>query len=95
MNDEDIVLCILHALRLRAGQIKPQEDKTMIRTITTSGFGSVPPVAFHRLHVETNMPISFHSIIFERVDDALEKANWIERQLHLALIGITNATFDD
>lgn len=67
----------------------------MTRTINTSVFGTVPVVAFNRLHVETKNPISFHTIIFECVDDAREKADWIDRQSHLALIGITDATFDD
>ena len=67
----------------------------MKKTIATSAFGTVPVVAFHRLHVETNEPISFHSIVFQCVGDAKEKANWIERQPHLALVGITDATFDD
>ena len=67
----------------------------MTKTITTSAFGTVPVVAFHRLHVDTKKPISVHTIIFQFVDDAREKADWIDRQSHLALIGITNATFDD
>ncbi len=66
----------------------------MTKTIMTSAFGTVPVVAFHRLHVDTKEPISFHSIIFQCVDEANEKATWIERQPHLALIGITDATFN-
>ena len=67
----------------------------MTKTITTSVFGTVPVVAFHRLHVETKEPISFHTIVFASAGEAKEKANWIERQSHLELIGITDATFAD
>lgn len=67
----------------------------MTKTIATSVFGTVPVVAFHRLHVETKEPISFHAIVFTSVDEAKATAHWIERQSHLELIGITDATFDD
>ncbi len=67
----------------------------MTKTIATSVFGSVPVVAFHRLHVETQEPISFHTIIFQRADEARAKATWIEGQSHLSLVGITDATFTD
>ena len=67
----------------------------MNRTISTSPFGSVPVVVFQRLHVETNEPISLHTIIFESAAEARAKAAWIKRQPHLALIGTADATFCD
>ncbi len=67
----------------------------MTKSIVTSGFGTVPVVAFYRLHVETKDPISFHAIVFQTVGAAQAKASWIEGQSHLELIGITDATFAD
>lgn len=67
----------------------------MNRTITASPFGSVPVVVFQRLHVETNEPISLHTIIFESVAEARAKAEWIESQPHLTLVGTTDATFNE
>jgi hypothetical protein len=65
----------------------------MTRCIEASPFGTVPVVVFHRLHVDTKEPISLHTIIFESAADAREKAEWISRQNHLALVGATDATF--
>ena len=65
----------------------------MTKRIATSIFGSVPVVVFQRLHVDTNEPISLHSIIFESTLGARQKANWIDRQPHLSLVGMTDATF--
>ena len=67
----------------------------MTKAIVTSAFGTVPVVAFYRLHVETHEPISFHSIVFQDAGAAKAKASWIESQSHLKLIGITDATFAD
>lgn len=65
----------------------------MNKSISTSPFGTVPVVVFQRLHVETNEPISLHTIIFESAAEARTKAAWIESQPHLALVGTTDATF--
>ena len=63
----------------------------MRNTISTSVFGSVPVVVFHRLHVDTKEPISLHAIVFESASEARLKAAWIEQQPHLRLVGAADA----
>lgn len=65
----------------------------MTKEISTSMFGTVPVVVFQRLDVTTKAPISLHTIIFNSAEDAKDKASWISRQAHLALVGMTDATF--
>ncbi len=67
----------------------------MKKNISTSNLDSVPVVIFQRLHVDTNEPISLHAIVFESISDAHDKARWIDSQSHLALIGITDAVFNE
>lgn len=63
----------------------------MATILTTSGFNTLPVVAFHRLHVDTKEPVEFHALIFTSAEEARAKAEWIESQDHLALIGMTDA----